>query len=765
MTKKPVVFWCSEPVRSGEAVMLVGGNFGHSPLVSFSRIEDAASPCPPSVRDETEPTAENLREGELLDVGEACIKVVVPEELQDGVFACRIAGDGLASTTVLLNRPRILWTQGDQGVAAGSPQGRLRVFGTCLVGGGAVRVALCPAVGGEPYMLDVEEATPYALAAGLPGDIPSGTYHLWIHNGHAGERGWVEGGAFTVSALASRQERLLNVLDYGARPNTNEDCTTAIFLALNKAEAIGGGVVYFPRGRYRIDAANALAHMPGPLTIPRGVTLRGEAMELVSLYWPDRQTPLASLIQGAEDFKVEELTLYCQGVHHNVISGIGPATISRVRIRANYHYMTVGDNKPFHGRTVPSHDIATMGAAIFFRSGRNVKVLDCDIMHTHDGIALDHVRGVEIARNRIRYGGCHMCVHGGEGIVFERNDFQSLNLRGFGGSWGTYYQAPVARNFYCAYNVFRDIYAGDRECFTFDGHGTAYYGSVARAEGLRLTLAGDPVWGFESKDMVRDAHDTTLYVIAGTGVGQYRWIRACEGRQVELDRPWEIVPDESSIVAIGNFIGRLLYIGNEIHDAGSFCQLYPPNCECVVAGNRSHRGGNLNVLGSFSLKLPWKGIRVEPCWFNQMLDNEVVEGNGWGGYESVVNGFLGGESFLDISGGGMLGPDAPVIDALPAITRFQVVRRHHARNNSYIRVTGNATADVLVEACEIAHNDRGIQVGAVRKVWRERGLGFDPDMDVRGGPCGVVLRHNKFDAVPCRYAGNALDDARIIECG
>ena len=58
------------------------------------------------------------------------------------------------------------------------------------------------------------------------------------------------------------------VRDFSAPVNDlSADCAPAIQSALNAAKAKGGGVVYLPEGKYRCNS---------PLTIPGGVTLRGE---------------------------------------------------------------------------------------------------------------------------------------------------------------------------------------------------------------------------------------------------------------------------------------------------------------------------------------------------------------------------------------------------------------------------------------------------------------------------------------------------------
>lgn len=64
------------------------------------------------------------------------------------------------------------------------------------------------------------------------------------------------------------KELLFNVLDYGAERNTGRDSTEEIRNAVKAAENAGGGIVYFPGGRYTVE---------GTLNVPTGVELRGVA--------------------------------------------------------------------------------------------------------------------------------------------------------------------------------------------------------------------------------------------------------------------------------------------------------------------------------------------------------------------------------------------------------------------------------------------------------------------------------------------------------
>ena len=50
--------------------------------------------------------------------------------------------------------------------------------------------------------------------------------------------------------LNATERSVYNVLDYGAKPDGKTICTASINKAISECNAIGGGQVYFPPGKY-----------------------------------------------------------------------------------------------------------------------------------------------------------------------------------------------------------------------------------------------------------------------------------------------------------------------------------------------------------------------------------------------------------------------------------------------------------------------------------------------------------------------------------
>jgi len=122
-----------------------------------------------------------------------------------------------------------------------------------------------------------------------------------------------------------------------------------------------------------------------------------------------------------------------------------------------------------------------------------------------------------------------------------------------------------------------------------------------------------------------------------------------------------------------------------------------------------------------------------PNWYCQLLDNEILEGNGsWGGPSK-----LGTVTYP-------LPLDPPIYSG--PLARCGIHRRNVCHNNSFIDISG-ATADALVEHCTIRDSGTGITVTS-------RG---------EASPTGVVLRGNTLENVARPVSGEALEGALVVE--
>lgn len=667
----PTVFWASDPVSPGDAVLVIGEDLTDA-RVEVVRLGDKPSKAPP---DKPFSWHGKGAVAEVLDHHAQGLKFVLPDNAPPGVFAWRLS---VANEAVVgrVNVPTLWWAQGDAGRAA-IPGGELRLYGKNLAWpADSGRRSLIHLTGPRTHLL-AAEGEPYALQARLPRDLPPGSYRARVHNGCGGPDGWSDPLDVEVTALEPWPDRQFNVLDYGADGGGQRDDTGAILAALAAAGEAGGGVVYLPRGRYQVTDT---------LVIPRHTVLRGEGREVCSLFWRDFAQPPEALVRGTNRFAIEELTLYASNHRHVIVGdlgrveGAGDVHLRRVRVRADSYR---GHLKPeeVDERFRASLKLSTGGGDTVRVGGANVSIIDCDLYGSGRSLYLSGAVGATVT-------GCDLyngrwgwyCLEGCEALTFAHNRLRGADLMSTGGGIANYSTAR-SEHIYYAHNDLSFMHGWDREAMTTDAGGGSYYGGIAEVDGTRVTLAEDPAWGG------RNWTGAGLFILAGRGAGQYRHLTAVDGRQVTIDQPWAVLPDDSSRACITMFHGHYLLIGNTFTDTGAM-QFYGTSIECIVAGNIGTRMQGFRGLG-----LHYHGF--QPSWFCQFLDNTITEGNYY--HWSTAD-----DARIDIFGARRQEYDGP-------LNLGTVVRGNTLENNAHIAI-GGSCRDALVERNTVRHSAQGVFV-------------------------------------------------------
>lgn len=694
----PVVFWGSDPVAPDETVLLLGGGYGPDTSVEVAPLPDAA----PGAPTDASPEATAWQRVDILQLSPQSLKFVLPADLPAGAFVCRVSSGGAVSAPFLLNAPDPWWFQGDEGARV-TPSGWLRVFGRCLDSDGRGQVVLSDPAGGAHPTTTVAAGT-WALTVTLPADLAPSDYAVWVHNGAGGPATWRRGGTVTVIPAVGVKPDVFSVADFPG------DAEAAIRAALARAAENGGGIVYLPHGAYDLTE---------PLVIPPDTILRGEGADCVSLHWPNTATPPDALITGAR-FGLEDLSIYCFNYLKVIADTMDSDRLRLTRVRV---------------RAVPDAVRARLIApekppfALLHLLGRNFQVIDCDLYAGAPGLSFGRVvvtgpytytgaRGPwygVIAGCRL-YGSLWGCENL-KGLIFENNHVQGV-APGPSTYWNNFSQ-----DLYLAGNTIQHVYGGDREIFTSDAGGGAYFGRVAAVDGTRLTLAGDPEYHDYAPKPHTDYTGGAVMILDGAGAGQYRLVTRNEGRDWEVDRPWDIPPDETSVISIAPYRGHNLLIGNEFVDGGAV-QLYGAALDAVLAGNIGRR-----IDGFWGWGLNPHGWGWQPAWRCQLLDNELAETSGYGAR-------VWGPAFF-----GILTSNTNEAYAGP-LARATVLRRCRVATNGSLRVDG-VSVDSIVERCEVRRSQVGVRVGKSAR--------------------GVLLRGNRFEQVTRPYDLAPEAEARVID--
>ena len=628
-----------------------------------------------------------------------------------GVFACRVTAEGAHSPVILLNAPDPWWFQGDEGSAA-TQGGWLRIFGKCLATGSDATVRLEPEKG-APVLLHPLSADDYAMRVDVPRSLAPGKYMIRIHNGAGGTAGWREAGTVEIQALREPGTKVFSVLDSYGPDAVKEmrkslikytqpvDRTEGIQAALAKAKANGGGVVYFPAGRYLVK---------GALAVPEHTILRGEGEGVVTLWWGaghfnldgggpqgralvDEPKPPGTLIEGS-DFGIEDMSLFLPLDYVQGIAAGKRFRMNHVRVRIDHYWLVQG-----------------RGSGVVARLGNNFEVTDCDILAKGDALVPGQY-GV-IARNRIAANKSNTPMGGGQEVIVEDNQFVSMDPTAYQNISGD------GRDIYYAHNTHEALYAQQSDySFTFDAGTGAYIGGISEASGTQLTLADDPVypkWAPEKSEHWRRA---AVFILEGRGAGQWRKVVSNSGRAWAIDRPFDVAPDSSSVASIVFFNGRVLVIGNHFEDANWVNAGYGTSIDVICAENHLSRCADLMNHGVRA-----EGHGFEPSWHVQYLDNQIAEGQ-----TSIGSSGAGHEGAP-----GFKGP----------LTWCAVHRRHivAADNSGSVSIGGNVR-DVIVDGCTLNHPLSVIKVDGTAQ--------------------RVLFRNNHFEGGGApRYEGGGIKSAVV----
>lgn len=671
----PAIFWVSDPVKPGEVVMVEGANWGESPGIELNWLQDKETSFP--VLSEKNSTQKNVVVRPL-QVTSTSVKFLIPAEWKTGVYSCRVVSGSAQSGTVLINAPDPWWQQGDWGKEA-SPGGWLRIFGKCLSLNGKAKVVLKAA--NKSLVLHPEKQDMWSLSVALPADMGEGEYETWIHNGCGGNASWKKLGIVTVKPHAPLwKPDVFDVRDYGAIGNDIFEDTAPVQAALDAAGKNGGGIVYIPRGRFQINET---------LYVPRFVLIRGEGRDLSQLYWRDRETPLRTLIKGKNSFGIEDLSIVAFNHLNGIMADLGDnpdagnVFLRRLYIRLNrFEQVQVGEAARrfpvgVSGIIAPENNAISLG-------GENVQVTDCDIFSSHGPYLFSGLRHALICNNRSFQGDMNYAMNG-DRVIFENNEI-SGGCTARGG-------ANYLQHAYFAHNKVGNMALADSELFTTDGGATASV-RFASVEGEKVSLTEDINWDNWTQ---KGKRKVALFILHGKGAGQYRLVKNFNGRQLQTEEPWVVVPDDQSQIILCPYFTRDLLIGNEFHD-GAIVQSYCWGMEWIFAENKLSRVGGIHNAGRGNI----------PNWRTQYIGNEIQVGNGtrgpWNEQPSV-------DAHLEVRGDG---------------ARGTVFRRNVLHSNARIEVT-QRVQDVVIDNNTIRDTDVGIVVSE--------------------GSNGVLLWNNHFEKV------------------
>ena len=669
--KTPTIFWASDPIQPGETVLVIGDSFSDNSVVQVCRLSDSK----PTVPGAGHSLGDSLPwvKAKILQASDTSIKFLLPQRFRKGCFVFRMSNDEGWSNPYLLNWPKQTWYLGDDGDTA-CPGGELRIFGRHFMLDKQKNPTAVFRQGSSISKRLILKKADYCTASfQVPAGIEPGIYEVCIHNGFGGKQGWSKPIRVEVAKSLSWPKKIFNVRDYGAKGD-GSDATKAIQSALKDASKNRGGVVYIPRGYYLITDT---------LDMPRKTVLRGEQLERTILFGlgfrvygylgrskimeqldrivflPDKEPDLEYVVKGTDSFGIEELQFHFIFARHGIVDGVNPdhavdgvnpdpreqsPSAGNVFLRRVWFYHTRFMGQP--GRPLstsgPRFDRERMIKERWITvhlSGTNVRIENCRIIGAHRTLRTIRLRNSRISDSIIALGrhGFYEFI-GAHNVAIENNEFYGQDCTSSGGGMGTYGHPDVG-HFYVGGNIYHDMYGHDREALTTDGCDLAFWHGKVMASQDRIKAPGAR-W---KKD---DLIGRFAFVTAGKGRGQWRRICANNTDTAFLDNPWDVVPDETSMVEINNARCDFVLFNNKFWNTGcavwSFGLghdfIFDGNCatNTVGIGSSSLFGcSELEVTNKDGISVLRKDIDVSdvrkrflPNYYIQMLNNRISTGGG-----------------------------------------------------------------------------------------------------------------------------------------
>ena len=658
-TAGPVVFRVSDPVNPGETALLFGDGIGPDATAEGWRARDGNVSDPPTRPAEI--ASAGAQPVERLQSSDVSAKVLLPADWKPGLFIIRLKNSSGVSAPVFLNRTEPWWWLAGANDTA-HPGEAIRVFGKNL--GDKTRAWLASA--GRAIPLETLSAGKYEATFRIPREAAPGGHELWLHNGFGGAPGFGAPLKVRVAAREVWPTTRFNVRDFGAKADETSDDTAAFAAALAKVGAHGGGVVFVPRGTYKIT---------GKLVIPARTTLRGERREWVWLYVPVQTPEFDTVLAGDGDFAVEELSIVSQTARRLIACpdakplyampwGHEPAAdqaghnarLHRLRLQHLRYAHRIQDQQKDPRRQ------ESVGPSTVVLAGPDMEISDSEIVSSGMPVVLMNARHCRVTGNRLDTGrNGWYGLWTAEETVFEGNLIQARDLEGsYGGVQNKAYRL------YFAGNHWGNAYGGEREALTFD---TPYHPTwMGRVGVLKETTLTTREYSGTEKTWKPGALKGQVCLIAfGKGLGQYIPIADNTETTLTLTRPFAVAPDETSHLVVRVNKSDVVITRNSFADASAAVQLYAQSFGFIIDANRSDRTGGMYGIGGDATDQRGRR-RYSTCSFNQWINNHLTEGFVYQ-QGAFMHGVLG-----PCAGGGTNDPPAIAVIG-------NIVRNNHVRDN------------------------------------------------------------------------------------
>jgi hypothetical protein len=738
----PVVFWGSDSLKPGDAVLLYGDGLASVPSVRVQRLPDTRSTNTVTGQPLEVPTMQSCN---------ASLKFLLPASLQAGVYTVEVKG----AKPVVLNRPQLWFMQPERlepGLVQNQapPGAKVQVIGKDILLAdqqGHASLIIKPVTGGTSRTISADKAERFSLRATLPSDLAPGSYKIRVSNGFGSEDGFSDPLIIEIRRPDAWPDKIFNVRSFGALGDDTTDDTPSIRAALDAAEKNGGGVVYFPWGTYRLTDW---------IKIPRKTILRGEERDATILKWPvdEPQTEaefVPACVYGDTSFGLENLSLIARKANTILTDLSSPNNIAPemkpfvnpegshdifLRLVSFHHWMQC--SHPDRNQLLWSKRYTDNSNPYNFRDGaiRNFEVSDC--LFQGGNQSFYNIRNARILRNSFSngMGYCWTCLGGGAWFtVAEENDLRCSS------SWG--YGKIGMNRILSSRNICHNFVHGEREAMTLDISATPAIPYVVTPEGIHFTGNQNIAWYGSAKVVTSNSLTLegikavpgefvgkTVMILDGPGAGQYREITTNTATEFSLDHAWDVPPTTESTLGVWDLCRHMIVSECEGYDTSAFAQLYGSFYDYVVDGCKVDRSQGTWGQSGWFVQFRYNFLRYAFS-YHQHIGNpgKNREGNSSYGFNGLTDGNLRitkfGSAQYGTPGGKALFVKDVVAHGVPGVRGCIIKGNQMEYNQRAVLIPGRDPmarmgtneflhmTDCLIDHNAIRHSDVGVYVGGL----------------------------------------------------
>jgi hypothetical protein len=606
------IVWVSGPAAPGDSVVVTG---------AFS-----AEPKTISIANNSTTIAPDYQ-------GPESLVFKLPANLSQGVYSFKISDPAGTNLSGRINQPEIYWIMGQPSPEHMSDPGAqiavssavkgevIRIFGRNF---GSNPQVVLRSMSGRLTNVAVASHNEWSISGSIPSGIGDGIYDVSVMSSNcvahasacSGELQFTEVGfksaaiRIHVTTYQPSTPRLVDAGACGVYGNGHDE-SIALQQCMNTLGQSATGnsnsdvILQFRPKTYIIGHT---------IYVPRHIYLRGAGQASTILRGLASDSPAKPLIAGQSNFGISQMTIEAHPV--NKIVGVLPPIGGHILI----DHVTID---AFPADTAPTAlpDEATqlrLSAQLgrgdkdtLNLNGDDIRIVNSQIISNGRALIIEKSHGVYLSGDVISdgpYGWYN--INNSADVIFEHSRINGVRDLASGGSYSA--SEGASENFYTDGNSYERMPAANGEAFTSDGPGGAYFGALSATDATHLELASDPNW------KNRDWRNASVAIVSGRGAGQYRLIRAFSGREIDIEKPFDISLDRSSVVTIIPTQRHYIFVNNRVTDAGVGLQFYGTNFESVIADNTVSRASGIFVRAARY------GDGIEPNLFVQILDNTIL---------------------------------------------------------------------------------------------------------------------------------------------